>query len=335
MQFVRNRRHHQKAKKKRSACLLLLTVLLIGPLSSSLQAAPATFITALPVSQDQLLARFSFNPTLSSNPSAPSGGTQLNNYQFPETFLYGLTDKIALALDARQGFSSMQEGLPQGSQNLSAAGAGDTLVFARYTLFSIDHPGNTFRIAPLLGMYLPTGYYDKSNASGLLPAALQNGSGSVDPFLGLTAAFYNRHYGWSWDATYRHNPPAPGGFDLGDEARTDGEFEFRIFPHSLPSSYLPNELWGVFETNLISNNRSEIAGNLDSASGGFSWLFWSGFDYATLHWELGAEVGIPVVQNLNGPGEVKQIVSFRLFYEYYLAMPSWRKKKPAPHQTGI
>ncbi len=332
MQIVRKR--CKRNKKKRQACFLLSVVLLLGPLIH-LHAAPATFITALPVSQDQLLARFSFNPTLSSNPSAPSGGTQLNNYQFPETFLYGLTDKIALALDARQGFSSMQEGLPQGSQNLSASGFGDTLVFARYTLFDIDRPGSTFRIAPLLGAYLPTGYYDKSNASGLLPQALQNGSGSVDPFMGLTAAFYNRNYGWSWDATWRHNLPSPGGFDLGDEARTDGEFEFRIFPHSLPSSFLPNELWGVFETNLISNNRSEIAGNLDSASGGFSWLFWSGFDYATLHWELGAEVGVPVVQNLNGPGQVKQIVSFRLFYEYYLAMPSWRKKKPHFNQPGL
>ena len=300
--------------------------------AQKLRAAPATFITALPVSQDQLLARFSFNPTLSSNPSAPSGGTQVNNYQFPETFLYGLTDKIALALDTRQGFSSMQEGLPQGSQSLSASGFGDTLVFARYTLLDLDYPGSTFRIAPLLGAYLPTGYYRQSNSAGPLPLALQNGSGSVDSFLGLTAAFYNRNYGFSWDATWRHNLPASGGFDLGDEYRTDGEFEWRLLPRSLPSSYLPNELWGVVETNCIWNNRSVVSGSLDSASGGFTWLFWSGVDYATLHWELGAEVGVPVIQNLNGPGAIDQIVSFRLFYEYYLAMPSWReKKKPHPN----
>ena len=316
-----------KFGKRRVLLFLSIFFLLPGSLAF---AAPATFITALPVSQDQLLARFSVNPTWSGDSSAPSGGTQLENTQFPETFLYGLTDKIALALDTRQGFSSMSEGLPQGRSDMSASGFGDTLIFARYTLFDWDSPGSTFRIAPLVGAYLPTGYYNKSNSSGLLPQSLQNGSGSVDSFLGLTAAFYNRNYGFSWDATWRHNPPASGGFDLGDESRTDGEFEFRLWPHSLPSSYLPDELWGVVETNLIWNNRSQIDGSVDSASGGFSWLFWSGFDYATLYWEFGAEVGVPVVQNLNGPGSIKQIISFRLFYEYYLAMPSWRNATARP-----
>ncbi len=301
----------------------LLVIYLTMARDGKALASPATFITALPVSQDQLVVRFTAIPGFSTGDPTPLGRS-LSSVHFPTTFLYGATGNLALALQPEQQFGLMGENTLRGRQTRSAGGFGDTLLFARYTLVDWDWPRNTFRIAPLVGAYLPTGYYDQSDHLGRLPQNLQSGSGSADPFMGMTAAWYNPLYGFAWDATWRHNPAASSGFRLGDKARTDGQFEWRLWPWTLPTDYVPNYVWGEIETNLVWNGKDRTGGAVDDASGGFTWLLWLGLEYQNIYWEFGGEVGVPLVQSLNGTGRLTQTVAFVFFFEYYLAMPSWR-----------
>src|SRR5579872_1331450 len=107
--------------------------------------SPATFVTALPVARDQLLIRLNAQPTFSTR--------SFYGVQFPVNVGYGLTSRWALFLNVNQGFGAMSGATTLGHVDLSSAGFGDMATYARYTLFKIDKPKSTFRIAPLAGAF--------------------------------------------------------------------------------------------------------------------------------------------------------------------------------------
>lgn len=312
---------HYTLKLVSAVFLIVATLILNGAKGL---ASPVTFITALPVSQDQVIVRFNASPSLSTGDSTALN-RNLVNLQFPTDFLYGVTGKLAFALTVNQGVTFEREDTSQGRVTRSASGFGDTLLFARYTLIDVDHPNSTFRIAPVLGAYLPSGYYNKSDHLGRLPGELQSGSGSVAPFAGVAESYYTKYHGISWDATYRYNPPASPGFALGDEARTDIQYEHLLDPWIIRSEFPAHEIWGDLESNLIWDQMSRVGGHEDHSSGGVSWLIDAGVEWATLNWEVGAVAEVPVIQYLYGSGRLTEDVGMIAFFEYYLTMPSWRR----------
>lgn len=56
---------------------------------------------------------------------------------------------------------------PGGRIERSASGFGDLLVLGRYTAFALDRPGSTIRLAPFVGLKVPTGKDDVSDSLGL------------------------------------------------------------------------------------------------------------------------------------------------------------------------
>jgi hypothetical protein len=98
------------------------------------QGSPATFITALPISQDQLLVRFTSQSFFDFHDASPLD-RDLSLAQFPTTFFYGATATLALALEPEQQFALMGQDTAQGRVTRSASGFGDTL-FSRATLWS-------------------------------------------------------------------------------------------------------------------------------------------------------------------------------------------------------
>ncbi len=310
-----------RLKRRLSILFVFASVMMLDVTDAS--ASPVTFITALPVSQDQLITRFNVNPMLSTGDSSALNRNLLN-LQFPTTFLYGVTGKLALFLTVNQGVAFEREDTAEGRVTRSSSGFGDTLLFGRYTLIDVDTALTTFRIAPVLGAYLPTGFYNKSDHLGTLPGGLQSGSGSVDPFVGLTESYYTKYHGISWDATYRYTPPASHGFALGDEARTDIQYEHLLDPWTIRSELPAREIWFTIESNLIWDQRSRVAGHTDNSSGCLSWLVDAGPEWATLDWEVGAVAEVPLIQHLYGR-QVTEDVGVIAFFEYYFAMPSWRQ----------
>jgi len=287
-------------------------------------SAPITFITALPVAQDQLVVR--------SYQEGKFGSTDSENSYyllFPQTFAYGPTG--SLALFATVGLVDNYLVQPEATHRVTrnSSGFGDSLFFARYTLIHIDWPpdpvepngGATLRFTPLAGAYLPTGRYNIADAYGRLPLSMQTGSGSVDPYWGAAAGYQTADYELDWDATYRYNTAASSGFRLGNEARTDLSFQYRVWPWRLPAG-VSDYLLLVMETNLIWDGISRIAGAPNLNTGGFTWFIDFGTYYATPQGTFGGVVQIPVVQSLNGVGQIPVHLRVQLYFERYFGLPS-------------
>lgn len=283
-------------------------------------ASPATFVTALPVAKDQWLIRFSVQPTL--------GASSFVSTQFPINNAYGLTPRLALFLSFNQGVASLTRDSPQGHVDLSSSGSGDTLAFARYTLFHIDKPRSTFRIAPLAGLFMPTGDNSLQGPQGPLPGPLQTGSGSFDPYWGVTMGYNNPGWGMAADTTYRSNPVTAQGISPGGQFRADAQFQLEFYPpRGLPDEGLPKGVDLSFESNYVQDGQGRINGILSESSGGKLWKQAIFLELFTLHWQVGAGALLPILQDLNGTGRIRQRSGFLLFFEYYLAAPSWRHRK--------
>lgn len=279
-------------------------------------ASPATFVTALPVAKDQLLVRFNAQPTFATR--------SFSGFQFPVNIGYGLTSRWALFLNVNQGFASL------GAVNLHSAGPGDALSYARYTLFKIDKPKSTFRIAPLAGAFIPTGDNALRGGTALLPKALQTGSGTFDPYFGVTMGYNNIRYGMALDSTYRHNPTSAQGISPGSQFRSDAQFEIKLYPIHMPEEGLPKLLVLSIESNYVHDGKDQVNSVLSVNSGGKLLKQDAILEISTLHWQIGMGAQVPVMQDLDGTGRMRQRSGFFLFFEYYLAAPRWRHERTRP-----
>ncbi len=283
-------------------------------ITSSAFGSAATFVTALPVARDQLLVRFNAQPTFSTR--------SFDGVQFPVNIGYGLTSRWGLFLNLNQGFGSLSGVAPAGNIRLSSAGYNDTLSYARFTLFKIDKPKSTFRITPLAGAFIPTGNNSIQGVQGILPKALQTGSGTLDPYFGVAMGYNTVRWGMALDSTYRLNPTTDHGVSPGSQYRSDGQVEYKLYPLHMPEEGLPKLLVLSIESNYIHDARDHVNGALSANSGGNTLRQDAILEVSTLHWQVGMGAQLPVMQDLAGVGRMRQRSGFFLFYEYYLAAPS-------------
>lgn len=78
---------------------------------------------------------------------------------------------------------------PAGPDRLSAGGIGDVTLYAKWRYYRWDDVGKAMNFAVLAGLELPTGKDDAVDKGLLLPADLQPGSSSWDPFLGTAVTY--------------------------------------------------------------------------------------------------------------------------------------------------
>jgi len=264
-------------------------------------AASQTFNTALPVAQGSLVlrAQFLYLKATDDNASDEPGPAERNLDVFGSVAVLGYGVRSDLALFGVLPYLDKQLDLTMpGGQRVtrSTRGIGDAQVFARYTLLQKDRRGSTFRLAPFLGIKLPTGDDDDSDGLGRLPQPLQSGSGSWDPFGGVIASYQTLDYQLDAQISYRANTEA-NGFEFGDESRLDASLQYRLLPRELGAG-VPGFLYGVIEANLLHQAKSRLAGASDPDSGGTTLYLAPGLQYVTRRWVLEAIVQIPVVQAL-------------------------------------
>ena len=216
---------------------------------------------------------------------------------------YGLTPKLALFGILPFAFKELKlAGLDRSSE-----GIGDARVFARYTIYQKDAPGQTFRIAPFAGLELPTGDNNERDALGRLPRPLQSGSGSWDPFGGIVATYATT--GWQIDGqlSYQINTKADGRQD-GDVFKADLSLQYRLWPSELTAE-TEAFLFGVIEANYIHEAKNQVNGVDNPNSGGTSLFIAPGLQYATKNWIAEAAIQLPVVQNLGGSRLEKEYIA--------------------------
>ncbi len=123
---------------------------------------------------------------------------------------------------------------PPGQQRITreANGIGDARLFARYTVLQRNTLGRTFRVAPFLGIEMPTGDDNDRDGLGRLPPQLQPGSGAWDPLGGLIATYQALAYEVDAQLSYKANRQA-NRFRFGDEFRFDTSLQVRVWPREL------------------------------------------------------------------------------------------------------
>lgn len=279
------------------AISLMLIAVAIGGLKEA-HAAPETFNTALPVGKGDFVFREQFLHIKASDDPSPLD-RNLEVLGGVSVLGYGVTSDLAIFGMLPYLDKELDLTMPGGQRiTRSTSGIGDAQLFARYTVLQEDLPGRSFRIAPFLGLKLPTGDDSDRDSFGRLPQPLQLGSGSWDPFGGVIVTWQTLDYQVDAQLSYKANNEA-NGFDFGDEFRFDASLQYRLWPHELGAG-VPGFLYGVIETNLLHQAKNEIGGTDDPNSGGTRLFLSPGLQYVTKRWVLEAIVQLPVVQDLNG-----------------------------------
>jgi hypothetical protein len=275
-------------------------------------AAPQSFNTALPVAQGEFVFREQFVLDQSGHDPSPSDRDRtawallsvLGYGATAELALFGVVPYVDKSLDISEGGAR---------RTRSASGLGDVRLFGRYTVYKQDWPGRTLRIAPFVGLELPTGDDDATDAFGRLPASVQPGSGSWDPFGGVVLTYQTLDFQIDAQASYSAKTEA-NDFEFGDVARLDGSLQYRLWPRELGAG-VPGFLYGVLETNLVYQHKDQVGGSDDPNSGGLTVFILPGLQYVTKRWIVEVGVQVPVVQDLNGTALEKDYIvraGFRL-----------------------
>ena len=273
-------------------------------------SAQITTNTALPVAEGELIVRELAKFLRATGDSSPMD-RELSVTEIPTVAVYGATPRLALFGILPYLDKELDVTTPMGRTTRGDSGIGDFTFLARYTVRQWDSPGETKRLAPFLGLKVPTGEDEETDSLGKLPQPLQLGSGSWDPIVGSVFTWQTLDWQLDTSASYQFRTEA-NDFEFGDVARLDVSFKHRLWPRDLESvsEGVPGFLYGALETNLIWQDRDDVLGSGDPDSGGFTWFVAPGVQYITKRVIFEAAVQLPVVQDLNGDAlETDYIVS--------------------------
>jgi len=259
--------------------------------------APNTFETALPVAEGEHVARV--QGVLETSGDDPGTADRDMTVWTTEAAVgYGFTRDFAFFGVVPYVDKRLEETASGVRRARGARGLGDVRLFGRHTVWRDDAPGRTVRAAPYLGLELPTGSNDKSDGFGRLPADVQPGSGSWDPFAGVVVTYQTLDFQIDAQAAYEVKTRADG-FEFGDVARLDGSLQYRLWPRVLGAG-TPGFLYGLIEANLIHRDKNRDRGRADPDSGGTTVFLAPGLQYVTKRWIAKGVVQIPVAHTLNG-----------------------------------
>ena len=265
--------------------------------AATAMAAPQTFNTALPVAQDEFVFREQFVYRKATDDPSPAD-RKLQVLGGVSVLGYGVTGEVAVFGVLPYLDKELDVTTPGGRVTRDTSGIADARLFGRYTAYKADASGRTFRIAPFLGVELPTGDDNDRDSLGRLPAPLQLGSGSWDGFGGIVLTYQTLHYQIDAQASYTLNTEA-NNVEFGDQARLDASLQYRVWPRELDAG-VPGFLYAVLEGNLLYPDNNEINGTKDPDSGGTTFFLSPGIQYVTKRWIIEGIVQLPVSQNLNG-----------------------------------
>lgn len=239
-------------------------------------AAPITFNTALPVSEDGIVLRQQFIFTEASGPD-----TEIESLTSVTVGGYGISSKWAV-------FGVLPvthiEREAQGVES-DTFGLGDAVLFSRYEILRLDKKGATTRIAPILGVRLPTGETGETS------------DGSLDVFGGLVATVATTDYNLGGQIVYTANREA-NEFEAGDTLAVDASLQYRVWPDSL-SADTKGFLFGVIEGNITWQDDARFSDEHAEQSGGTSLSLSPGLQYVTQRWIVEAAVTIPVANDFS------------------------------------
>jgi len=275
-------------------------------------------------------------------------------YSFSDDF-FGAVMLMAKDNSMDMKFSSMMQGTTGKSGfTMKSSGIADTMLMGKYRLFTDDPLIPTHQASLMFGLSLPTGSIDEKNTkhplvtrqSELLPYAMQLGSGTFDPTLGIVYSASRSPYWWGINAMYTarlHNNDRD--YRLGNEFRFDlyGMFQFR---HNLVAQVqLNGSHWSTIRGEM-DESKTGVAGHAtkNDPNSPFMTPLWETGNYggrkllatAGLQWQpaplhiIELNVGAPIYQHLNGPQLEEK---YRVMLTWYREIPTKASIRHTKHKT--
>ena len=201
---------------------------------------------------------------------------------------------------------------------MESSGVGDIRIGVMYKL----HDNEPSQFLANLELSLPTGSIKEINNQGMLPYAMQLGSGTYDLIPSIT--YRNTHVDWSWgvQGAYTHRLDKNSqNYALGN--RIDGQAWIKVNPQKNTSvtGRIAFSDWQSINGNsdAITNMQRNMAPTFDASnSGGSRWDASIGVSHMFKNGHmLGVEYGAPIQQKLNGlQMKVEQIYSVSWQYMF-------------------
>lgn len=185
-----------------------------------------------------------------------------------------------------------------------AEGFGDTLVSASYRLAR----GAGLSAHATLGVWIPTGSVDKRNADGtFVHYGMQPGGGTWDLEPSLTVSGRAGGLGWGAQASYRWKTDESNasGFAFGDKARATGWLSYLLGSavgatarlEYVHEGQVQGHYNGPHHHSSPPDRQENYGGDMVTAGLGLNWLLPVARAQRP---QLGAEIAVPIYQNLNG-----------------------------------
>lgn len=299
---VRPRRRHQRT---------LIGVVSLGALLAF--AAPAraqlTFPGASPISSGNVIVRT--QPELSNSTDGVRSILDKN------IVIYGASPDLAFILQSTSFVANSADvTTPAGrTYQATAAGLGDTLLEGRYTVYQVDGVGSTFRIAPYIGVSMPTGM---DNVNSDIGRAGQPGSGAWGSRNAITVSWQKLFWNAGAEVGYQANS-ANAGYRFGNTFYADFGIHYLLWPSDLDQP-VPAELYASLEANYTSQVANRAAGENQFGTGGQLLTVDPGLIYTRRLYSIAFTALLPAFEHVRDNGS-RLTYGGILFLRYSLFTP--------------
>jgi hypothetical protein len=252
--------------------------------------AQLTFPGASPISAGNVIVRV--------QPEIASYTGDLRSITDKTVLIYGASPALAFIV---QNYTLVANSAPVETggkhETETALGFGDTLLQARYTIFQRDGIGSTFRIAPYVGVVVPTGM---TAANTQLPRGAQPGMGAWASRDALTMSYQTLFWNGGAEVGYQANS-AGGDYRFGNTFFADLGFHALLWPHNL-EGVVPAELYASLEANYIAGTANRESGAKVPGTGAHLLLLDPGLIYSTPTYSFSATAFLPAWERVRDNG---------------------------------
>jgi hypothetical protein len=226
---------------------------------------------------------------------------------------------------------------------MESYGMADSMLMAKYRLYTDDPLIPTSQVSLLMGLVLPTGSIDEKNKDHpvearrkeLLPYGMQLGGGTFDPVLGILYQGSSTPWWWGVNLTY-----IPRLYDNSRDWRWGSEFRYDLY--AMHQFRYDMVAYAQLNGKMQGKVRGEMDAAADGSSGratigdptsGYTTPTWDPDNYGGhivhttvgLQWQpvpfniIDVGLSLPVYQDLNGP---QMEEDWKLIFTWYVEIPT-------------
>ncbi len=227
---------------------------------------------------------------------------------------YGLRYDLQLSAILPYVARSLELDDPAGPDRSSAEGLGDMTLAAKWRWWRPAIEGTAFNFAVLGGLDLPTGSDSERDHGVRLPANLQPGSGSWDPFFGTGLTYEPGRWRLNGFGFYKHNGEGGHDYKQGDQVFVELAAGNRFWLEPYPGPFMRADLLLRYRHEYRDYEDGDIVHDTggDQVTLGLNWAF---RPQPILDFQVSVE--IPVYERVQGV-QLSEDYSFFLAFGYRL-----------------